>query len=58
MAFIDKCKIVLIAGNGGDGIVSWRRETHVPEGGPAGGNGGNGGSIWFVGNHNETSLEF
>nr|WP_318024841.1 hypothetical protein [Ureaplasma parvum] len=40
MAFIDKCKIVLIAGNGGDGIVSWRRETHVPEGGPAGGNGG------------------
>lgn len=58
MAFIDKCKLTLIAGNGGDGIVSWRREAHVPEGGPAGGNGGHGGSIWFVGSHNETSLEF
>lgn len=58
MAFVDKCKITLIAGNGGDGIISWRREAHVPEGGPAGGNGGNGGSIWFVGSHNETSLEF
>lgn len=57
MAFVDKCTITLKAGNGGDGIVSWRRETHVPEGGPAGGNGGNGGSIFFVGDHNETSLE-
>lgn len=57
MAFIDLCNIYIKAGDGGDGIVSWRRETHVPLGGPAGGNGGNGGSIYFIGNHNETSLE-
>ncbi|MDE5617484.1 MAG: GTPase ObgE [Ureaplasma sp.] len=57
MAFIDKCKILIKAGNGGNGIVSWRREAHVPLGGPAGGNGGNGGNIYFIGNKNETSLE-
>ncbi len=57
MAFIDKCKILIRAGNGGNGIVSWRREAHVPLGGPAGGNGGNGGNIYFIGNKNETSLE-
>lgn len=58
MPFIDRCKIYIKAGNGGNGIVSWRHEAHVPEGGPAGGNGGNGGDIYFVGNYNETSLEF
>lgn len=58
MAFIDKCRICVKAGDGGDGIVSWRREAHVPMGGPAGGNGGNGGNVYFVGDHNETSLEF
>lgn len=57
MSFIDKCKIFVKAGNGGNGIVSWRREAHVPLGGPAGGNGGNGGSIYFVGDRNENSLE-
>ena len=57
MAFIDKCRLLIKAGDGGDGIVSWRREAHVPLGGPAGGNGGHGGSIYFVGDHNETSLE-
>lgn len=58
MSFIDRCKVLIKAGNGGDGIVSWRREAHVPLGGPAGGNGGNGGNIYFVGNNNETSLEY
>ncbi|GAA5414552.1 GTPase ObgE [Ureaplasma ceti] len=58
MGFIDKCKLYVKAGDGGDGIVSWRREAHVPMGGPAGGNGGNGGNIYFIGDHNETSLEF
>ena len=58
MAFIDKCRILVKAGDGGDGIVSWRREAHVPMGGPAGGNGGNGGNVYFIGDHNETSLEF
>lgn len=58
MPFVDKCKILIKAGNGGDGIVSWRREAHVPLGGPAGGNGGNGGNVYFVGDRNETSLDF
>ena len=57
MAFVDKCIVELKAGNGGDGIVAWRREAHVPMGGPAGGNGGNGGNIILVGDHNENSLQ-
>ena len=57
MSFIDKCKIYIKAGNGGDGLVAWRKEAHVPLGGPAGGNGGNGGDVYFVGDHNENSLE-
>lgn len=57
MGFVDKCKIFVKAGNGGNGCLSWRKEAHVPLGGPAGGNGGNGGSIFFIGDRNETSLE-
>ena len=45
MHFIDEVKIFLKAGDGGDGSVSFRREKHIPFGGPDGGNGGNGGSI-------------
>lgn len=43
--FIDKAKIECIAGEGGDGAVSWRREKFEPSGGPDGGDGGDGGSI-------------
>ncbi|MGL4950622.1 MAG: GTPase ObgE [Mycoplasma sp.] len=57
MAFVDECKILFKAGSGGNGIVSWRREAHVPMGGPAGGDGGDGGSIFLVGDHNENSLQ-
>ncbi len=43
--FIDQAEIVVIAGSGGNGIISFRREKYIPKGGPDGGNGGNGGSI-------------
>jgi len=42
---IDLVKLKLVAGDGGDGIVSYRREKYVPKGGPDGGAGGNGGSV-------------
>lgn len=45
--FIDKIKIHVKAGNGGDGAVSFRREKYVAKGGPDGGDGGNGGSVIF-----------
>ena len=43
--FIDSAKIFVRSGNGGNGIIHWRREKYVPKGGPDGGNGGKGGDI-------------
>ncbi|MDR3112322.1 MAG: GTPase ObgE [Elusimicrobiota bacterium] len=54
--FIDKVSVLLTAGRGGDGCVSFRREKYVPYGGPNGGNGGKGGDIYFEGDTHKTTL--
>jgi len=48
VVFIDEAKIYVKAGNGGDGAVAFRREAHVPRGGPSGGDGGDGGDVVLV----------
>ncbi len=54
--FYDRAKIYVRSGDGGDGMISFRREKFVPLGGPDGGDGGNGGSIIIVTNPNLNSL--
>jgi GTP-binding protein len=54
--FFDRVKILVHAGDGGDGAATFRREAHVPQGGPDGGDGGRGGSIYLVVDPGETSL--
>lgn len=58
-AFVDNVQISISAGDGGNGCVSFRREKHVPRGGPDGGDGGDGGDIIIVANpHMRTLLDF
>ncbi len=55
--FVDSVTLTLTAGDGGNGVVSWRREKFIPKGGPSGGNGGRGGSIYLKTDHSVLSLE-
>ena len=56
MKFIDEANIFVKAGDGGNGIVSFRREKYIPMGGPDGGDGGDGGSVYVVGTSNLNTL--
>ena len=56
MQFADQCSLLIKAGNGGNGIVAWRREAHYPEGGPYGGEGGKGGDVIFTVKRNLRTL--
>lgn len=55
-SFIDECTVHVRGGDGGDGSVSFRREAHVPRGGPDGGDGGAGGAVVLRADRNVTSL--
>jgi GTP-binding protein len=56
--FVDQVKVTLSAGKGGNGCVSFRREWAVPRGGPNGGHGGEGGSIFLISDENLNSLAY
>ena len=56
MKFYDEVQITIQSGRGGDGLATWRREAGVPYGGPAGGDGGAGGSVFFQADENMYTL--
>jgi len=56
MKFVDEAKINVIAGDGGNGCMSFRREKYIPRGGPDGGDGGDGGSVYLLADTNLNTL--
>lgn len=56
MNFIDRAKIKVVSGRGGNGAVAWRREKFVDKGGPAGGDGGRGGDVYLVADEGLSTL--
>lgn len=56
MKFVDEAKILVVAGDGGNGCISFRREKYIPKGGPDGGDGGDGGDIWLEADENLNTL--
>ena len=56
MQFLDKTRIKIISGRGGNGMVAWRREKYVDKGGPAGGDGGSGGDVYLIADENMSTL--
>ena len=56
MIFLDEAAIHVQGGRGGNGVVAFRREKYVPRGGPSGGDGGHGGSVWLLGEMGRNTL--
>jgi GTPase len=54
--FIDKAKIKVMSGSGGNGVVAWRKEKFVAKGGPSGGDGGKGGSVYIIADNSLSTL--
>jgi GTP-binding protein len=54
--FVDEARIHVKAGDGGNGVISFRREKYIPKGGPDGGDGGDGGDVWFIADPNRNTL--
>ncbi|MEO1899096.1 MAG: GTPase ObgE, partial [Methylococcales bacterium] len=56
MRFVDEAEIRVEAGNGGNGVATFRREKYIPMGGPDGGDGGDGGSVYLIATPNVNTL--